>query len=63
MSIENTKDKAVGRTKQAAGDITDDKSLHREGKVQEAQGSIKQHIDNAKNKVEDAIDDIAHRNK
>ncbi len=41
-------DKAKGRVKEAAGDLTDDKSLKNEGKVDKASGSIKNAVDKAK---------------
>lgn len=42
-------DQAKGRLKQAAGDLTDDDELKREGKVDETAGK-------AKEKVSDAVD-------
>ena len=41
-------DKAKGRVKQAAGDLTDDKGLKNEGKVDKASGSIKNAVDKAR---------------
>ena len=38
-------DQAKGRIKQAVGDLTDDKDLKREGKVDEAAGKIKDGVD------------------
>jgi uncharacterized protein YjbJ (UPF0337 family) len=51
-------DKAKGRVKEAAGDLTDNDDLKREGKADRASGAIKGKIDDAKNKVEDAVDDV-----
>ena len=40
-------DQAKGRVKQAVGDLTDDKDLKREGKVDEAAGKVKEGVDKA----------------
>jgi uncharacterized protein YjbJ (UPF0337 family) len=49
-----------GRAKEAAGDLTDDDELKREGKVDRASASIKDKVedvvDNVKGKVKDVID-------
>jgi uncharacterized protein YjbJ (UPF0337 family) len=60
-------DKASGRIKQAAGDLTDDDDLKSEGKADEAAGKAKGLVDGIKDKVEDAIDSVKdkideHRN-
>ena len=44
-------DKATGRIKQAVGDLTDDKDLKREGKVDELAGKAKEKIDDAKDRL------------
>ncbi len=49
-------DKMKGRAKEAAGDLTDDKELQREGKVDQASGSAKEKLDRATDKVKDAVD-------
>ncbi len=51
-------DKGKGRTKQAIGDLTDDKQLQAEGERDEAAGKAKDLVDQAKEKVEDAIDSV-----
>jgi uncharacterized protein YjbJ (UPF0337 family) len=38
-------DEAKGRTKQAAGDLTDDEKLKREGKIDRAVSSVKDKVD------------------
>ena len=48
-------DQAKGRVKEAAGDLTDDDSLKSEGKVDRAEGSIKDKVDDAGDKVKDAL--------
>lgn len=49
-------DDARGRLKEAAGDLTDDKDLKREGKVDRAEGAVKEKVDEAADKVKDAVD-------
>ena len=41
-------DETKGKLKQAAGDLTDDKDLKNEGRVDKASGSIKSAVDKAK---------------
>ena len=49
-------DQAKGKVKQAAGDLTDNERLRREGKADEAAGKAKEFLDDATNKGEDMID-------
>jgi uncharacterized protein YjbJ (UPF0337 family) len=49
-------DQAKGRIKEAAGALTDDDELRREGKTDQVAGKAKDVVDSAKEKVEDAID-------
>jgi uncharacterized protein YjbJ (UPF0337 family) len=51
-------DELKGRVKEAAGDLTDNDDLKREGKTDKAAGKVKQKVDDAKDWVEDKIDDI-----
>ena len=48
-------DKAKGRLKEAAGDLTGDDDLKREGKVDRAEGEVKDTADKAADKVKDAL--------
>ena len=48
-------DKAKGRVKEAAGDLSGDRDLKREGKVDRASGSVKDKVGGAANKIKDAI--------
>ncbi len=48
-------DEFKGRTKEAAGDLTDDEDLQREGKVDQAQGTVKEKVENVGDKVKDAL--------
>ena len=54
-------DKAKGRIKQAAGDLTDNESLKREGKTDEAAGKVKDAVGDAKDKLDDAVDSVKNR--
>lgn len=54
-------DKITGRAKQAAGDLTDNDDLEREGEREETAGKAKDAVDDAKDKVNDAIDDVKDR--
>jgi uncharacterized protein YjbJ (UPF0337 family) len=56
-------DEAKGRTKQAAGDLTDDEKLKREGKVDRAVSSVKERIDDATDTVTDKVDSAAGKIK
>jgi uncharacterized protein YjbJ (UPF0337 family) len=47
---ENT-DKLKGHIKETAGDLTDDKDLEREGKVDQASGTVKGKIDDVTDKL------------
>jgi uncharacterized protein YjbJ (UPF0337 family) len=48
-------DDAKGRLKEAAGDLTDDKDLKREGKIDRAAGAAKEGVDKATEKAKDAL--------
>jgi uncharacterized protein YjbJ (UPF0337 family) len=48
-------DKAKGRVKEAAGDLSGDQSLKNEGKVDRASGGVKDKVGDAADKVKDAI--------
>jgi uncharacterized protein YjbJ (UPF0337 family) len=48
-------DEAKGRAKQAAGDLTDDDKLKREGKIDRAVSSVKDKVDDAADKVKDKV--------
>ena len=55
------KDKVTGRMKQAAGDLTGDDDLEREGEREEAAGKLKDKVDDVKDRANDAIDDVKER--
>jgi uncharacterized protein YjbJ (UPF0337 family) len=54
-------DQAKGRIKQAAGDLTDDADLKREGKFDELGGKVKGAFEDLKDKAEDAVDNVKER--
>lgn len=49
------KDEAEGRLKEAAGDLTGDKDLQREGKTDQAAGKAKDAVDSASEKAKGLI--------
>jgi uncharacterized protein YjbJ (UPF0337 family) len=48
-------DKVKGKIKQGAGAVTGDKTLQREGKVDEAKGKVKGAAEEIKHSVKDAV--------
>lgn len=52
------RDKVKGRAKQAAGDLTGDDEMRREGQADEAGGDVKDLIDKAANKLEETVDKV-----
>ncbi|MCB0999606.1 MAG: CsbD family protein [Ilumatobacteraceae bacterium] len=48
-------DQAKGRVKQAAGDLTGDDDMKREGKLDEMKGKAKDGLDKAADKLRDAM--------
>lgn len=48
-------DEAKGRAKQAAGDLTDDSELKREGKVDQAASDVKGKVGDAADAVKDKV--------
>jgi uncharacterized protein YjbJ (UPF0337 family) len=49
-------DEMKGRVKEAAGDLTGDKDLQREGEIDQATGKVKEAIDDAADLVKDVVD-------
>ncbi len=49
------KNEAEGRIKEAAGDLTGDKDLQREGKTDQAAGKAKEAVDDVADKAKDLI--------
>lgn len=55
--MSNTDD-IKGRVKEAAGDVTDNEKLEREGKLDQLEGKVKDMVDDAREKVGDFIDKV-----
>jgi uncharacterized protein YjbJ (UPF0337 family) len=55
---EGTFDNAKGKVKEAAGDLTDNKDLKREGKVDQGAGNVKDKLGNLKETASDAVDKV-----
>lgn len=52
-------DKVTGRAKQAAGDLTGDGSLKREGRTEERKGEEKEKLADAEQKADEKADEVA----
>jgi uncharacterized protein YjbJ (UPF0337 family) len=48
-------DKAKGRVKEAAGDLTGDRDMKNEGKVDKAEGHVKDAADDVADKAKDIV--------
>ena len=55
---ESKADDIKGRVKEAAGVVTGDKDLEREGKADQAGAKVKKTAEKAKEKVDDAVDAV-----
>ncbi len=51
MADQHKGEELKGRTKEAAGDLTGDKDLQREGKVDQGSAKVKGTVDKAKDKL------------
>ena len=51
-----TGDELKGRVKEAAGDLTDNDDLKREGKIDKGEGKVKDAVDSVGDKVKDLVD-------
>ena len=51
-------DEAKGRVKEAAGDLTDNNDLKREGKADQAAANVKDGVEKVADKAGDAVDNI-----
>ena len=52
-------DKITGRTKKAAGDLTGDQSLKRQGAREERKGEAKEQLGRAQEKVEEKATEVS----
>ena len=53
-------DDLKGRAKDAAGDLTDNKDLEREGTIDQGKAEVKEKVGNVTDKVSDKIKDITN---
>jgi uncharacterized protein YjbJ (UPF0337 family) len=53
-------DKITGRTKKAAGDLTGDGSLKREGRKEERKGEAKEELGQAHDKADEKAEEVAN---
>jgi uncharacterized protein YjbJ (UPF0337 family) len=53
--MSNNVDEAKGRVKEAAGDLTQNKDLQREGKIDRATGDVKDKVGDASDKVKETV--------
>jgi uncharacterized protein YjbJ (UPF0337 family) len=51
-------DKLTGRVKQAAGDLTGDGSLRRQGRMEEIKGEKKEELERAEDRVEEKAREV-----
>lgn len=56
--MEGKVDDLKGRAKEAAGDLTDNDDLKREGKTDRAGGKVKEFLEDAKDKGEEIVDKV-----
>ena len=63
MGSDGAVDKAKGRIKEAAGALTDDEELRKEGKLDQAVGKVKDAAEKAKDAAENAIDAVTDKIK
>jgi uncharacterized protein YjbJ (UPF0337 family) len=54
-------DDMKGRAKEAAGDLTDNDDLKREGKADRFGAEVKEKAEMAKDKVDDAVDNLKEK--
>jgi uncharacterized protein YjbJ (UPF0337 family) len=57
-SVEGKVDKGKGRAKEALGDLTDDKSMKREGRADRVGGAVKDTAADTTDKVEETVDRV-----
>ena len=52
-------DKITGKAKKAAGDVTDDASLRRQGRQEERKGEKKEELDRAQERADEKAEEVA----
>ena len=53
-------DKITGRAKKAAGDVTDDPSMRREGRQEERKGEAKEDLARKQDQADEKADEVAN---
>ena len=53
-------DKLTGRAKKAAGDLTDDAGLRRQGRREERKGEAKEELDRAQDRADAKAEEVAN---
>jgi len=56
--IKNTKDKVVGKAKEAFGKATGSEEMELKGKIQSKKADVKETLDNTKEKIAKKINDM-----
>ncbi len=56
--VSSTGDDLKGRAKEAVGDLTNNSDLKREGQKDRAAGKVKEALSDAKDKLEDVVDNV-----
>jgi uncharacterized protein YjbJ (UPF0337 family) len=59
MKMSDIVDKATGKVKQAAGDLTGDDELRREGLQEETKGEKKEELADAEERADEKADEVA----
>lgn len=58
MGMESGMDDAKGRIKEAAGDLTEDEDMKREGQMDQAGAKVKEKMEKVTDKVGAAVDSV-----
>lgn len=61
--LQNAKDKIVGKTKEAVGNLTNDEELELKGKIQSSKSDLKEKAGDIKNNIAGKINDIIDKKK
>ena len=56
--VKGAVDKAIGKSKEAAGHVTGDKKLETEGKIDQAKGAIYKKVGDMKDAGKEAVDSV-----
>jgi uncharacterized protein YjbJ (UPF0337 family) len=51
-------DRAIGKSKEAAGRVTGDKKLETEGKIDQAKGTVRKRVGDVKDAGKEAVDSV-----